>query len=126
MLRFILNNAPWMQFRFRACNFDIDHEGHMVCPNGKRFHFLKTEPVKKNQYGRTEEYYQCEDCTGCPHRERCHKSKTDRIVRINEELTRFHEEVLAKGSLRYFSSLLSFSYIVNFMYFSMPCSWQKI
>lgn len=47
------------------------------------------EPVRQ-----TEEYYQCEDCTGCPYRERCHKSKEDRIVRINEELTRFHEEVL--------------------------------
>ncbi len=79
---------------FRACNFDIDEEGNMVCPNGKKFTFLKTAPVKGNQFGRTEEYYQCEDCTGCPHREKCHKSKENRIVRINEELTQFHDEVL--------------------------------
>ena len=79
---------------YRACNFAIDHEGYMVCPNGKRFHFLKTAPVKGNQFGRTEEYYQCEDCTGCPHREHCHKSKENRVVRINEELTQFHNEVL--------------------------------
>ena len=79
---------------FRAVNFAIDHEGYMVCPNGKRFHFLKSAPVKGNQFGRTEEYYQCEDCAGCPHREKCHKSKDNRIVRVNEELTRFHEEVL--------------------------------
>ena len=72
----------------------IDREGYMVCPNGKRFHFLKTAPIKGNQFGRTEEYYQCEDCTGCPHREKCHKSKEDRVVRINEELTQFHKEVL--------------------------------
>lgn len=79
---------------YRACNFDIDHEGFMVCPNGKRFHFLRSAPVKGNNYGRTEEYYQCEDCTGCLHREKCHRSKENRIVRINEELTQFHNEVL--------------------------------
>ena len=79
---------------YRSCNFEIDHEGYMVCPNGKRFHFLKSAPVKGNQFGRTEEYYQCEDCSGCPHREKCHKSKENRVVRINEELTQFHNEVL--------------------------------
>lgn len=79
---------------YRASNFDIDHEGNMVCPNGKRFYFLRKAPVKGNQYGRTEEYYQCENCEGCPHREKCHKSSQNRIVRINKELTQFHEEVL--------------------------------
>ena len=80
---------------YHACNFDIDHEGYMICPNGKRFHFLRSAPVKGNNFGRTEEYYRCEDCTGCPHREKCHKSKDNRVVRINEELTQFHNEVLA-------------------------------
>ena len=80
---------------YRACNFAIDCEGYMVCPNGKRFYFLRSAPVKGNQFGRTEEYYQCENCVGCPHRETCHKSKENRIVRINEELTKFHNEVLS-------------------------------
>ena len=79
---------------YRACNFNIDHDGFMVCPNGKRFHFLRSAPVKGNQFGRSEEYYQCEDCTGCTHREQCHKSEKNRVVRINEELTQFHNEVL--------------------------------
>ena len=79
---------------YRVRNFGIDRDGHMVCPGGKRFHFLRSAPVKGNQFGRTEEYYQCEDCTGCAHRESCHKSKGDRIVKVNEELTQFHEEVL--------------------------------
>ena len=79
---------------YRACNFAIDHEGYMVCPNGKRFHFLRSAPVKGNQFGRTEEYYRCEDCSGCLHRESCHRSKENRVIRINEELTRFHNEVL--------------------------------
>ena len=79
---------------YKARNFEIDSHGYMICPNGKRFHYSKTEPVKGNQFGRTEEYYQCEDCSDCPYREKCHKQKGNRIVCINEELTRFHEEVL--------------------------------
>lgn len=79
---------------YRAVNFPINEEGHPVCPGGKRFFYLKTAPVKGNKYGRTEEYYQCEDCTGCPYREKCNKSEGNRIIRLNEELTRFHREVL--------------------------------
>ena len=79
---------------YRAVNFEIDQDGYMLCPNGKRFNYLRTEPVKGNQFGRTEEYYQCEDCDGCPHRASCHKSSQNRIIRLNEELTRFHDEVL--------------------------------
>ncbi len=82
-------NGKYRNDPFRACNFPIDRDGYMVCPNGKRFYFLKTAPVKGNQFGRMEEHYQCEDCTGCPHREKCHKSEKNRIVRINEELTQF-------------------------------------
>ena len=87
-------NSKYRDNPYRASNFAIDHEGFMVCPNRKRFHFLRSAPVKGNQFGRTEEYYQCEDCTNCPHREKCHKSKDNRVVRINEELTQFHSAVL--------------------------------
>ena len=31
--------------------------------------------VYKNKYGRTEEIYECEDCTGCPYRGECCKKK---------------------------------------------------
>ncbi|HEZ7988585.1 MAG TPA: transposase [Ruminococcus sp.] len=47
-----------------------------------------------NKYGRTEELYQCEDCAACPHKEKCCKCEGNRIVRLNEELTGFHKEVL--------------------------------
>lgn len=66
----------------------------MVCPNGKRFHFLRSAPIKGNRFGRTEEYCRCEYCTACLRREKCHKSKENRIVRTNEELTKFHNDVL--------------------------------
>ena len=79
---------------FRAVNFKRDESGNLICPNGKKFKFMYNRPVKGNKFGRTEELYQCEDCTGCPHREKCHKSEKNRIIRLNEELTSFHQEVI--------------------------------
>ena len=79
---------------YRAVNFPINKNGNPVCPNGKEFHYLCTKPVKYNQYGRTEEYYQCEDCSHCSLKQDCCKCEGNRTVRINEELTGFHKEVL--------------------------------
>ena len=41
-----------------------------------------------------EEIYQCEDCTGCPYAAQCKKTDKNRTIRLNEELTSFHKEVL--------------------------------
>ena len=79
---------------YRAVNFPINENGSPVCPNGKEFHLLCTRPVRGNNYGRTEELYQCDDCSGCPHKEKCCKSSGNRTIRLNQELTSFHEEVL--------------------------------
>ncbi len=79
---------------YRAVNFPIDKDGNPVCPNGKKFFYIYSRPVKGNKYGRTEEYYQCEDCSECPHKQACCKCKGNRIIRLNEELTQFHQEVL--------------------------------
>ena len=79
---------------YRAVNFRIDEDGSLLCPNNKKFHFLRSVPVRGNRYGRTEELYQCEDCSDCSHRDKCSKAKGNRTVRLNEELTRFHQEVL--------------------------------
>ncbi len=51
--------------QYRPVNFRTDNDGNMICPAGKRFFYLKKEHVKGNQYGRTQEYYQCENCEGC-------------------------------------------------------------
>lgn len=50
--------------------------------------------IKGNQYGRQEEIYQCEDCSGCPYAAQCKKAEGNRIVRINRELTAMHKEVI--------------------------------
>lgn len=79
---------------FRAVNFPIDSDGIMRCPNGKAFNFLYRKHVYGNQYGRQEEVYQCEDCSGCPYAEKCKKSEGNRTIRVNQELTGMHKEVI--------------------------------
>ena len=79
---------------FRAVNFPIDKQGIMHCPNGKAFHLKYRQYVKGNNYGRQEEVYECEDCIGCPYVARCKKTDHNRTVRINQELTAMHKEVI--------------------------------
>lgn len=87
-------DRKYIENPYRAVNFPINDDGCPVCPNGMEFHFLRSRPVKGNKYGRTEELYQCEDCTDCPHKSQCCKCKGNRIICLNEELTQFHREVL--------------------------------
>ena len=81
---------------YRAVNFKQDAEGNLICPNNKKFVFKYNKHVKGNHYGRTEELYECESCEGCPYKSECCKSaKGNRTVRINRELTAFHQEVIS-------------------------------
>jgi len=79
---------------FRAVNFQIDQDGNLLCPNHKKMIFSCRKPVKGNKYGRQEEYYTCEDCSGCPYADQCKKTDKNRTVCINQELTAMHQEVL--------------------------------
>ena len=79
---------------YRATNFKKDEEGNLICPNGKKFYFKMNKHIKGNKYGRTEEIYECENCEGCPHRSECCKGKGNRSIRMNRELSSFHEEVI--------------------------------
>ena len=79
---------------FRAVNFKIDDEGNLRCPNNKKMVFSFRRAVENNKYGRQEEIYQCEDCSNCPYAEQCKKTGKNRTIRLNEELTSIHREVL--------------------------------
>ena len=89
------SNKKYRDDPYRAVNFRVDENGNLLCPNDRKFLFLRSVPVKGNRYGRTEELYQCEDCSGCPHKDKCTRAKGNRTIRLNQELTSFHEEVLA-------------------------------
>ena len=80
---------------YRAVNFAKDADGNLLCPNGRKFLFKRTQHVKYNKYGRTEELYECESCEGCPHKQECcPKAHKNRTIRMNQELTAIHQEAL--------------------------------
>ncbi len=95
MYRKETENATYREDPYRVKNFKRDENGNLMCPNGKKFNFVRTQNVRGNKYGRTEEIYQCENCEGCPLRTSCHKSENNRTIQLNEELTAFHNEVLS-------------------------------
>jgi transposase len=88
-------NEKYRENPYRAINFKRDNEGNLICPNSKKFVFKCTRPVKGNQYGRTEEIYECENCENCKFKnECCPTAKNNRSIRLNQELTDIHEKVL--------------------------------
>lgn len=81
---------------YRAVNFKQDEVGNLICPNGRKFIFKYNRHVYKNKYGRTEEIYECESCEGCPYKkECCPKTSGNRTIRMNQELTSIHQEVIS-------------------------------
>ena len=97
-------NKKYAHNVFRVKNFKKDSKGNLICPNNKKFNFLRNQPVKGNKFERTEEIYTCEDCRGCPLKALCHKGESNRTIKLNEELTSIHQEVLdnlnsTKGAL---------------------------
>ena len=53
-----------------------------------------TQPAVSHHIKKLEELYECEDCSGCPYAEKCKKTDKNRTVRINQELTSMHQEVI--------------------------------
>lgn len=81
---------------YRAVNFKRDEFENRICPNGKRFRFKSKQHVYRNKYGRTEEIYECESCEGCQYKsECCPKASKNRTIRMNQELTSIHQEVIS-------------------------------
>jgi len=88
-------DAKYKENPYRAVNFRHNEKGELICPKGCKFRLKTTRSIPGNKYGRTEEIYECENCKGCPDKEKCcPKAKTNRTIRMNRELTAIHEEVI--------------------------------
>lgn len=80
--------------QFRSVNFKTNEHGELVCPNNRVFKFAYRKQIHGNNYGRQEEIYMCEDCSNCPYADACKKTEKNRTIRINQELTKYHQEVI--------------------------------
>lgn len=74
-------NEKYKNNPYRAVNFKRDGKGNIICPNNKKFKFKETRHIRGNQYGRTEEIYECENCSNCCYKQECcPKAKNNRSI----------------------------------------------
>ena len=79
---------------FARHNLVYNQEGNFfVCPAGKKLLLSKKNTEVTKRGFKYETYtYVCEDCSGCPLREKCTKAKENRSLTINPKLDAFRKE----------------------------------
>lgn len=85
---------------FRAENMPYDPEqDQFTCPNGRVLNFLYTYHTKtKNGYLVEPRVYGCEDCQGCPLKEKCTRAAGNRRMKVNFQLWEYRRQ--ARENLR--------------------------
>lgn len=70
----------YQQDIYRVEHMTYDEENDLyICPDGRSLEYQYTRnSVSANGYDIHKRVYQNESCAGCPHRDKCHKSKYDR------------------------------------------------
>jgi transposase len=79
---------------FKAENMPYDQQGdQFTCPNGKRLVFDGIRHEKtKNGYAVEKRVYACQDCQGCPVREKCTKAANGRQLQVSFQLRQYREQ----------------------------------
>ena len=87
----IRKTRKYKQNIYRVENLSYDENGDFfICPNGKKLnHAYDSKRKTQNGYEVVKSYYICENCKGCPHREKCYKGKYEnRKVGFSKTLAR--------------------------------------
>lgn len=77
------NQRKGNRFQVEDFTYDTEHD-EFTCPAGKKLHFLNTE-TDRTKTGYEVEYriYQADDCSSCPLRDQCTRSKGNRTLSVN-------------------------------------------
>ena len=78
---------------FNRINFIKDDDGNYICPNNKKLIYSHNTKMKTTVYEAYNKVYRCNDCDGCPFREKCTTSKYGRTISYNEELESYKQIV---------------------------------
>lgn len=80
---------------FHVFNLPYDESSDTyTCPAGRKLLFVQEKTyISDNGYSSRERIYECESCAKCSLREQCHKSKTNRQIRIRPGLKAHRSEV---------------------------------
>jgi len=87
--------TPFKENPFRKENMAYDAEkDEYTCFHGRKLNNLKTIKRKSSSgYSSQLRVYECEDCSECPHREKCTKSKEwNRRIEVNVRLEELKQE----------------------------------
>ena len=73
---------------YRAENMAYDSKADQyICPQGKKLNYIFTKEVRSdNGYASERRVYECEDCSACPVKEECTRSKNHRRIYRGKEL----------------------------------------
>ena len=85
----------YQQDIYRAEHLTYDKENdRYVCPDGRYLTYQYTRnSVSPNGYDIHKKVYQNETCVGCPHRDKCHKSKYDRReIKVSQTFDELRQE----------------------------------
>lgn len=64
-----------------------------TCHCGRKLAFRYTGRSKNSSgYVSEESHYECEDCTGCPFKEKCTKSSGNRKIRVSKQFLRYRQQ----------------------------------
>ncbi len=87
------------QDKYRVENLNYDSEkDEFICPAGKRMKYLKTQKyTTENGYSTERRIYETEDCTDCPLKGDCTKSKGNRKIQVSFRLNELKE--MARNNL---------------------------
>ena len=99
----------------RRENMDyIESEDCYICSNGRRLSVVK-ERTKKNRNGyvSTETIYECEDCSGCPYKEKCIRGNNcntpmeerNKRLNVSKVMKKKREETLERITTEYGTQL---------------------
>lgn len=88
-------SKKWKENPFRAGNLHYNEEqDKLYCPMGQAMDRIADRKSESSAgYKQTYARYQAKNCNGCSLRGSCHKSKANRIVEINHNLSRHKQKV---------------------------------
>lgn len=90
----IKNSTKFKKNIYHILNFKKDEKGNYVCPQGHTFNIDEGEVYnEKGVYTQVHSRYSCGQCHHCPVKNKCTKSKGERVLNINVTLNQMQEEV---------------------------------
>ncbi len=89
------SSKPDKEYPFRpdALYYNSQHD-HYICPMGQQMQNIgNVQRKSKTGFTQTISRYQAANCSGCPLRGVCHKSKGTRIIEVNHSLNTYKQQV---------------------------------